>query len=152
MLFLFLADGSFFDSPFNHCAVMAGKDDGDNKSESSFVCIGSDVSVKAEDHNMEVDKSGALADAQSDSKEVFSAQGAVEAHSGITDGVGVPASPEVAIPPGDWSQPSAHLPAWFIAAFQVTVIECMENNGATNNGCYLSSWEKGSRRTIILVW
>ena len=105
---------------------MAGKDDGDNKFEFSFLCIGSDVSVKAEDNDIEVDKSGAVADAQSDSTEVVFAQGAVEAPSGITDGVGVPASSEVAIPPGDWSQPSGHPPAWFIAAMQVAVTECME--------------------------
>ena len=131
------------DSHFNHCAVMAGKDDGDNKSESSFVCIGSDVSVKVED-NMEVDKLGAHADAQSDSNKVISAQGAVEAQSGITDGVGVPAPLEVASPPGDWSQPPAHPPALFSAGMQVTVAECMENSCATNIGCYSSIGKEGS--------
>ena len=96
---------------------MSGNDQADNQSECSFINCGSEVPVKLEDNNMGVDKLAVVSDAQSDSKEMIIVQGAATMQAGITDGVGVPASPDVPIPPpGDWTQPSAPPPNLFVGA------------------------------------
>ena len=96
---------------------MSGNEQADNQSECPFINCGSEVSVKPEDNNMDVDKLAVVSDAQSDSNAMIIVQGAATMQAGITDGVGVPASPDVPIPPpGDWTQPSAPPPNWFVGA------------------------------------
>ena len=76
---------------------------------------------------MDVDKLTVVSDALSDSKDIIIVQVAATVQAGITDGVGVPASPDVPIPPpGDWTQSSAPAPSWFAGALQVTVADCMQ--------------------------
>ena len=101
MLFLFLCSwlALLLHTPVNHRADMPGNDQGDNQSECSFINCGSEVSVKLEDNNMDVDKLTVVSDAPSDSKEMIIVQAAAKLQVGIADGVGVPASPDVPIPP-----------------------------------------------------